>query len=72
MNFNARIREDYDESAHKLLHEQRDAYIVQSAMTRDGELAAFRYASEACADGDAGINYREGFAMKYGAACGAD
>lgn len=50
MNFDARLRQDYDESAHKLLHEQRDAYIAQSANTRDGELAAFRYAREAMQD----------------------
>jgi hypothetical protein len=44
----AYIREDYCESAHKLLHEQREAYIAQSARSRDGNVAEFarRYAAE--------------------------
>lgn len=42
MNFSPYIREDYCESAHKLLHEQREAYFAQSAKTQDGELADYR------------------------------
>lgn len=42
MNFDARIRENYDDGAHKLLHEQRDAYIAQSARTKDGSAAEYR------------------------------
>lgn len=32
---------DYDGSAHKLLTDNRDAYIAQSAQTRDGKIASF-------------------------------
>lgn len=48
MNFSPYIREDYCESAHKLLHEQREAYFAQSARSRDGNVAEFarRYAME--------------------------
>lgn len=46
MTFDAYIRKFYDAGAHKLLHGQREAYIAQSANTRDGQVAEYAYARE--------------------------
>jgi hypothetical protein len=40
VNFDPQVRE-YDDSSHKLLHEQRERYIAQSAHTRDGFVPDF-------------------------------
>ena len=42
MNFDAYVRKFYDTGAHKLLHEQREAYFAQSAQTKDGAVAEYR------------------------------
>lgn len=55
-------------SAHKLLADNRDIYILQSALGCDFAEAARRYAAEQEPGDDYETELAEGFAMKYGVA----